>query len=58
MTKKRINKNIELEKMQNGLDDIQYKNSNGDDESLMPDQDSTFRSKNNLENKLLDSLFI
>ena len=48
-----INKNIELEKMQNALDDIQYKNSNGDDESFMPDQDSTFRSKNNLENKLI-----
>mgnify|MGYP006873052685 CR=1 FL=1 len=49
-----INKNIELEKMQNNLEDMQY-NSNIDDESYMPDQDSTFRSKskNNLENKLI-----
>ena len=48
-----INKNIELEKMQNGLEDLQYKNSNADDESFIPDLDSTFRSKNNLENKLI-----
>ena len=45
-----INKNIELEKMQNGLED---KNSNIDEESFIPDQDSTYRSKNNLENKLI-----
>ena len=48
-----INKKIDLEKMQNGFEDLQYKNSNEDDESFIPEQDSTFRSKNNLENKLI-----